>query len=143
MEWSKICEGLSRGAGRFADALRDADGDRAEAAKALWTRARHDTALREDLLKAACALFALAPVEAGRRPDAPPAAPLTPPRKLTKFDRDPELASFVRERLGTMSCRAISDAARERFGRDRGPGHTTVWNYWKRLAEHPGAGSPS
>ena len=66
--WQKMVAALSRATGRY---LASAGGDRAEAATQLWRRSRHDTALREDLAKSACALFALAPgaaeSAAGRR----------------------------------------------------------------------------
>ena len=71
MDWQKMVAALSRATGRYGGLLASAGGDRAEAATQLWRRSRHDTALREDLAKSACALFALAPgaaeSAAGRR----------------------------------------------------------------------------
>ncbi len=60
-DWQKAVVALSRAAGGYSALMVEAGGNRAEAASLLWKRSRHDEALREDLVKAACALLALAP----------------------------------------------------------------------------------
>ena len=121
-DWQKAVEGLSRASWRYADVLSKAGGDRAEAARLLWARSRHDKALREDLVKTACALFALTPaVPVGRVDAEPPIGWRQRPGPLSKCDRDPEVGAFVRERLGVMPLKHIADAAREHFGKDRAP----------------------
>lgn len=134
MDWQKAVAGLSRASGRYAEALSKANGDRVEAARLLWAASRRDKALREGLVKAAVALFALAPAEALRHVDeAPPVGFRRRPGRLSKCDLDPEVGAFVRERLGIMPLQQIADTARERFGKERAPSHTAVWRYWRRL----------
>ena len=113
LDWRKALPALSRAAGRYGAALASADGDRAGAASLLWKRSRHDAALREDLVKAACALFALAP----RNGDDPPSGWRRRPGPLSRLDRDPEVAAFVRERLGTVPVATIERRNRTGIGR--------------------------
>ena len=134
-DWQKAVEGLSRASWRYADVLSKAGGDRAEAARLLWARSRHDKALREDLVKTACALLALAPAGGTHQVEDAPIGPRRIPGPLLKCDRDPEVGAFVRERLGVMPLKHIADAARERFGRERAPSHTAVWRYWRALEQ--------
>ena len=61
LDWQRAVAALSRASGRYAEALSKASGDRAEAARLLWARSRHDKALKEDLVKAGCAVLALFP----------------------------------------------------------------------------------
>ena len=129
LDWRKAVPALSRAAARFGEALASADRDREQAASLLWKRSRHDAALREDLVKAACALFALAhpgPVD-------PPPSSRRPPGRLSRLDRDPEVGAFVRERLGTVPVAEIVRQVRDRFGPERTPGKTAIWRWWRRL----------
>ena len=135
MDWQKAVSALSRAAGRYGEALVRADGDRAAAASLLWARSRHDTALREDLAKAACALLALAPGGAEHKGSAPASGLRRRPGRLSRFDQDPEVAAFVRERLGTMPVIKIAEDVLARFGPDRAPRKTAIWRYWRQLDE--------
>ena len=102
-DWQKAVEGLSLASWRYAEALSKAGGDQAEAARLLWARSRHDKALREDLVKTACALFALAPaVPVGRVDAEPPIGWRRRPGRLSKCDRDQEVGAFVRR--GWVRC---------------------------------------
>ena len=130
LDWQKAIPALSRVAGRYGEALVSAGGDRGEAASLLWKRSRHDEALREDLVKAACALFALAPAAVAGDP---PSGWRRPPGPLSRLDRDPEVGAFVRERLGTVPVAEIVRQLNERFGPERAPGKTTIWRWWRRL----------
>ncbi len=133
--WQEAVATLSRAAGRYGALLAAAGGDRAEAASRLWLRSRDDAALRDDLARAACALLALAPGGGETtRPASKPAGRRRPGR-LSRFDLDPEVAAFVRERLGTMPVVRIADAALARFGPDRAPRKTAICRYWHRLEE--------
>ena len=125
LDWRKAVPALSRAAGRYGEALASADGDREEAASLLWRQSRRDTLLREDLVKAACALFALAAD--------PPFGWKRRPGPLSRLDRDPEVGAFVRERLGTVPVAEIVRQARDRFGPERAPGKTAIWRYWRRI----------
>ncbi len=136
LDWRKAVPALSRAAARYGEVLASADGDRAGAASLLWKRSRHDVSLREDLVKAACALFALAP----REGDDPPSGWRRRPGPLSRLDRDPEVAAFVRERLGTVPVATIARQLRERFGPDRAPGKSTIWRWWRRLDRERQAG---
>ena len=135
MDWQKAIMALSRAAGRFGEALAKAGGDRAEAASLLWARSRHDEALREDLTKAACALLALAPAGAAgeERVETPAPGWRRKPGRLSRFDQDPEVAAFVRARLGTMPVTEIEALVLAEFGPDRAPRKTAIWDYWRRL----------
>ena len=135
MDWQKAIAALSRTAGRFGDLMVEAGGDRAAAASLLWKRSRHDTALREDLVKTACALLALAPVGAGHGNEAPASGLRRKPGRLSKFDQDPEVAAFVRERLGTTPVIKIAEEVLARFGPERAPRKTAIWRYWRQLDE--------
>lgn len=57
MFWQKAVEALSRAYERRGEALARTSGDGAQAARLLWEWSRHDEALREDLIKAACVLL--------------------------------------------------------------------------------------
>ena len=136
--WRKAVPALSRAAARYGEVLASEGDDRAAAASLLWKRSRHDTALREDLVKAACALFALAPPTTGTND--PPSGWRRRPGPLSRLDRDPEVAAFVRERLGTVPVATIARQLRERFGPERAPGKSTIWRWWRRLDEERQAG---
>ena len=58
MELAKALPALCRAARQYDALLDRSGGDPAEAASRLWKRSRHDSALREDLVKAACLWFA-------------------------------------------------------------------------------------
>ena len=118
-----------------SDSGSEAGGNRAEAAALLWKRSRHDEALREDLVKAACALLALAPPVARHEGEAPALGWRRRPGRLSKCDLDPEVAAFVRERLGTMPVIKIAAEVLARFGPDRAPRKTAICRYWQRLDE--------
>ena len=135
MDWQKAILALSRASGRYGEALAKAAGDRAEAARLLWAHSRHDTALREDLVRAACALLALAPPVAKHECEAPVSGWRRRPGPLSKCDRDPEVGAFVRERLGTMTITKIAELTQARFGPERAPRKTAIWKYWHRLYE--------
>lgn len=135
MDWRKAVPALARAAGRYGEALASADGDREEAASLLWKQSRHDTLLREDLVKAACALFALAPLATD-----PPSGWKRRPGPLSRLDRDPEVGAFVRERLGTVPVAEIVRQARDCFGPERTPGKTAIWRYWRRIVGEREAG---
>ena len=128
LDWQKAVPALSRAASRYGEALASAGGDRAEAASLLWKRSRRDTLLRKDLVKAACALFALAPAAAE-----PPSGWKRRPGPLSRLDRDPEVGAFVRERLGTVPVAEIVRQARDRFGLERAPGKSAIWRWWRRI----------
>ena len=129
LDWRKAVPALSRAAARFGEALASADRDREQAASLLWKRSRHDAALREDLVKAACALFALA------HPGADPGPGWRqPPGRLSRLDRDPEVGAFVRERLGRVPVAEIVRQVRDRFGPERAPGKSAIWRWWRRIA---------
>ena len=55
--------------------------------------------------------------------------------RLSKCDLDPEVAAFVRERLGTMPVIKIAAEVLARFGPDRAPRKTAICRYWQRLDE--------
>ena len=135
MDWQKAVAALSRAAGRYGEGLAKTGGERGAAASLLWARSRHDESLREDLVKAACALLALAPVGAGNEGEAPAAgaAGQRRPGRLSRFDQDPEVAAFVQERLGRMPVVGIAEAALARFGPERAPRKTAISRYWHRL----------
>ena len=103
-------------AGGYSALLASTGGERAEAASLLWKRSRRDEALREDLVKAACALLALAPPVARHEGEAPALGWRRRPGRLSKCDLDPEVAAFVRERLGTMPVIKIAAEVLARFG---------------------------
>ena len=100
-------------------ALSSADGDREEAASLLWRQSRRDTLLREDLVRAACALLALAPAAAE-----PTSGWKRRPGPLSRLDRDPEI---VRQ-------------ARDRFWPDRTPDKSAIWRWWRRIVGERQAG---
>ena len=109
MDWQKAVAALLRAAGGYSALLASTGGERAVAATLLWKRSRHDEALREDLAKAACALLALAPVGTGHEGEAPDLGLRRRPGRLSRFDQDPEVAAFVRERLGTVPVIKIAE----------------------------------
>ena len=88
-DWQKAVVALSRAAGGYSALMVEAGGNRAEAASLLWKRSRHDEALREDLVKAACALLALAPPVARHEGEAPALGWRRRPGRLSKCDLDP------------------------------------------------------
>lgn len=133
MDWQTTLAALSRAVGRFGEALAAAGGDRSAAASLLWARSRHDVALREDLAKAACALLALAPGGGGQNGEAPASGWRRRPGPLSKCDRDPEVAAFVRERLGTMPVMKIAELVLAEFGPERAPRKMAIWRYWRGL----------
>lgn len=46
---------------------------------------------------------------------------------------DPELAAFIRDRLGRDRLTAIAAACRSRFGPSRAPSKSAIHRYWLRL----------
>ena len=133
--WQKAISALSRAAGRYGEALAKAGGDRAEAARLLWTWSRHDPAHREDLVKTACALLALVPGGTAGEAQAPPMGWRRRPGRLSLFDQNPEVAAFVRQRLGTMPITKIAEEVLAEYGPERAPRKTAIWRYWRRLEE--------
>ena len=59
MPWDRrqLRAALSRATWRAGRLVARAGGDRAEAARLMWARSRHDKALREDLVKSAIAIL--------------------------------------------------------------------------------------
>ena len=53
------------------------------------------------------------------------------PGREPRLSADPEQRAFVESRLGSMTCTAIADAARARFGPDRAVGKSAV-HAWHR-----------
>jgi hypothetical protein len=51
----------------------------------------------------------------------------------SRFDLDPELAAFAKERLGRMTLADIVKACRERFGEARAPSMSSLHRFWVRL----------
>lgn len=139
VDWQTAVSALSRAAGRYGEILISTGRNRAAAASRLWKQGRHDTTLKDDLAKAACALLALA--EGGAEGDG------SRPGKLSKLDRDPEVAAFLCKRLETMYLDEARAEALQRFGPDRVPSRASIHRYWQRqkasapsdLAERPAA----
>jgi len=55
------------------------------------------------------------------------------PAQRPWFERDPEVASFVRERLGAMHLDAIKVACLEAFGPERCPSRSGLGRFWDHL----------
>lgn len=104
-----------------------------EAATLLWNRSRDDKSLREDLVTAACALISSHYLRIERISAELAAQWQSRSGRPTMFDRDPEMAAFVRQCLGTMSPSRIAEAARQRFGPDRAPSAGTIRRYRQQL----------
>ena len=51
------------------------------------------------------------------------------------IDADPEIATFIMERLGRKSVRLIIAECRETFGQHRTPSHSAIGRFWTRLRE--------
>lgn len=132
VDWQTAVSALSRAAQRYGGFLESAAGNRAEAASQLWQRSCQDAALREDLARATCALFALG--SGGDEGDGsrPASGWLCRPGKLSKLDRDPEVAVFLCKRLETMYLDEARAEALQRFGPDRVPSRASIHRYWKR-----------
>ena len=132
VDWQTAVSALSRAAGRFGEILISTGRNRAAAASRLWQQSRHDTTLKDDLAKAACALLALAQDGAERG-----GGELAPDmrrhhRRLSRLDRDPEVAAFLCHRLKTMYLDEAIDEAVKLFGPDRVPCRSSVHRYWQR-----------
>jgi len=56
---------------------------------------------------------------------------------VSPIDRDPELADFIRERLGRMELARIAAVCALRFGPDRAPSKSAVHRFWKRWNRPP------
>lgn len=134
MFWPKAYQALSRVAARYSSLIAQSDGDGGGAGCLLWAQSRSDPALREDLVKAACILLSCVSPEVDKAETGPASQLKCGPRRLSKCDLDPEVGTFVRERLGTMTCRSIADQAASMFGRDRAPSKSSIHSYWVRLA---------
>lgn len=50
-----------------------------------------------------------------------------------RIHRDPEVAAFLRECLGSMLLKDAHTACRVRFGAERTPGRSTIQRYWDML----------
>lgn len=51
----------------------------------------------------------------------------------SRVERDPEVAAFLAECLGTRLLKDAHALCRDRFGEARTPGKSTIQRYWKRL----------
>lgn len=51
----------------------------------------------------------------------------------SRVERDPEVAAFLAECLGTRLLKDTYASCLERFGAERTPGKTTIQRFWKRL----------
>lgn len=51
------------------------------------------------------------------------------------IERDPELATFIAERLGRMVVKDVQSACEDRFGPTRTPSRSAIHRYWERLRE--------
>ncbi len=51
----------------------------------------------------------------------------------SRIERDPEVAAFLAECLGTRLLKDTYASCLERFGPGRTPGKTTIQRFWKRL----------
>jgi hypothetical protein len=127
--WSKMHSAYQRVKDRYSDIHAESNGNRLMAADLLWKQTRHDSALREDLIKTACGLISL--TLQGLHGDTVPQLPGCRGPK-SKFEKDPELAAFVKERLGKMPLREISEQAKRKFGKRRAPGKSAIHSYWQR-----------
>ena len=132
VDWQTTVSALSRASRRYGEILVSAGGNRAEAASLLWQRSRHDMTLRDDLAKAACALLALAPGEAEGSGERPASGWQRRPGKLSKLDRDPEVAAFLSECLESMYVDEALARAKQQFGADRVPGRSAAYHYWQQ-----------
>jgi hypothetical protein len=52
---------------------------------------------------------------------------------VSAIDRDPELAAFIRARLGRVRLVDIALECGARFGAGRAPSKSAIHRYWKRL----------
>ena len=132
VDWQTAIAALSRAAERYGGLLASAGGNRAAAASQLWQRSCQDAELREDLAKAACALLTLASggdEDSGSRRAS---GWLRRPGKLSKLDRDPEVAAFLNELLGKMYLNEARALAVQRFGPDRVPSRASFHRYLQR-----------
>jgi hypothetical protein len=53
----------------------------------------------------------------------------------SRIERDPEVATFLAECLGTRMLKDAYTLCRERFGPARTPGRSTIQRYWARLGK--------
>lgn len=53
--------------------------------------------------------------------------------KRSRFDQDPELAEFVRKRLGRMRLKDIVAQCHNHFGNERAPSISALHRFWVRL----------
>lgn len=132
VEWQTAVSALSHATGRYSEILVSTGGNRTAASSRLWQQSRHDTKLKDDLAKAACALLALAQVGAERDVGEPASDRQRHHRRLSKLDRDPEVAAFLCERLKTMYLDEAINEAVKLFGPDRVPCRSSVHRYWQR-----------
>lgn len=51
----------------------------------------------------------------------------------SRVERDPEVAAFLAECLGTRLLKDTYALCVERFGQDRTPGKSTIGRFWQRL----------
>ncbi len=132
VDWQTAVLALSRATERYGGLLALAGGNRVEAVSQLWQQSCQDATLREDLAKAACALLALA--QGGAEGDRSRLASgwLYRPGKLSKLDRDPEVAAFLCKRLETVYLDEARAEALQRFGPDRVPSRASIHRYWQR-----------
>lgn len=52
-----------------------------------------------------------------------------------KIDSDEELRAFVNERLETHTFIELAKLCRDKFGLERAPGKTAIWNFWRRIKD--------
>lgn len=129
--WTKAGEARLRVRALFDRLTDECQGDVRAAGRRLWQRSRHDSALAEDMLKLGCAhMVETWEPQAFRIPP-----PIGPKGVRAKLDKHPEVAAYVRERLGLMDVRDIAAECKSLFGPERAPGKSAIYNYWQRLSK--------
>ncbi len=131
---SKELSALQRCIKAYQDIMVLAQGNRLKSAAMLWKRSRHDSALKEDLTKAACAFLSIASVLDGEHIETV-SVPTPPGRggRVSKLESDHEVATFIKERLGNTPLQKIATEAQSQFGKKRAPGKSAIHRYWHRL----------